>query len=108
MTKAKGECLMQGVGLFNWAEPLIHPKIGELVRIVQSHGVPCDLSSNLNDIRNLAQALAANPRSLRISVSGFTQEVYGRTHRGGDIEVVKNNMRVLAELKASLGSTTSN
>jgi hypothetical protein len=106
MDKAVTECIVSGVGLFNWAEPLLHPRIDELVRIVQRHGVPCFLSSNLNDIRNLEAALEANPTELRISVSGFTQEVYGRTHRGGGIETVKENMKELARLVKTTRTTT--
>jgi organic radical activating enzyme len=106
MAKAITECVVTGVGLFNWAEPLLHPHIGELVRIVQRHGVPCFLSSNLNDIRNLEVALEANPAELRVSVSGFTQEVYGLTHRGGCIETVKENMNQLARILKKTKATT--
>ena len=106
MAKAISECVVTGVGLFNWAEPLLHPKIGELVRIVQHHRVPCLLSANLNDIRNLEAALEANPAELRVSVSGFTQETYGVTHRGGSIETVKENMKELARLLKQTKATT--
>jgi MoaA/NifB/PqqE/SkfB family radical SAM enzyme len=107
MAKATSECHVSGVGLFNWAEPLIQPKIAEIISAVQQYGVPCHLSSNLNDIRNLEAALRVNPAHLRISVSGFTQRVYGQTHRGGDIEVVKENMRRLAELLVETQATTN-
>ncbi len=106
MAKAVSECVITGVGLFNWAEPLLHPRIADLVRIVQRHGVPCHLSSNLNDIRNLEAALEANPAELRVSVSGFTQETYGFTHRGGCIETVKENMQELARLLKKTGAAT--
>jgi hypothetical protein len=48
----------------------------------------------------------ASPDWLRVSVSGFAQEVYSRGHRGGDIEKVKTNMRRLADAKRSTGATT--
>jgi organic radical activating enzyme len=106
MAKAVSECVVACVCLFNWAEPLLHPKIGELIRIVQQHGVPCHLSSNLNDIRNLEAALEANPAEFRVSLSGFTQETYGLTHRGGNIETVKENMNELARLVKKTRATT--
>lgn len=106
MTKADQECQMVGAGLFNWNEPVLHPKLPELIRIVQSHKVPCYLSSNLNHFPNMEAVLEANPHSLRVSNSGFRQEVYGRTHRGGDIERVKANMKALAEAKKKTGATT--
>ncbi|MBI5741574.1 MAG: radical SAM protein [Nitrospirae bacterium] len=97
--KAGSECRIAGIGLFNWAEPMLHPGLPELVRIVQNAGVSCYLSSNLNIMRNADAVMAADPFSFRISASGFTQEVYGRTHRGGDIERVKKHMVELAEAK---------
>jgi MoaA/NifB/PqqE/SkfB family radical SAM enzyme len=106
IAKAKAECAVVGVGLFNWTEPVLHPKLPELIRIVESNGIPCHLSSNLNQMRNIDAILAANPYSFRISASGFTQDVYGYTHRGGDIERVKQHMIELADAKRRLNATT--
>lgn len=97
--KAVSECRVTEIGLFTWAEPLLHPKLAELVRIVQDAGIRCSLSSNLNILPDADAVMAANPFSFRISVSGFTQEVYGCSHRGGDIEKVKKHMVELAEAK---------
>lgn len=84
------------VGLFNWTEPFLHPQLPELIRIVKREGLLCGLSSNLNVLRNVDDLLNAEPDDLRISLSGFTQEVYGRTHVRGDIEKVKQNMENLS------------
>ncbi|MDD2852582.1 MAG: radical SAM protein [Desulfuromonadaceae bacterium] len=99
VTKAAAECQVAGISLFSWGEPLLHPRIHELVRIVQAENINCYLSSNLNILPNADAIMAANPTSFRISASGFTQEVYGFYHRGGDIEKVKMNMVKLAEAK---------
>lgn len=104
--KAASECLVTGVNLFNWSEPLLHPGLPELIRIVQAAGIPCHVSSNLNLLPDAGAIMAANPASFKISVSGFTQEVYGSTHRGGDIELVKMNMHKLAEAKKRSNSAT--
>ena len=40
--------------------------------------------------------MAANPDMLKVLLSGFTQEIYGQTHRKGDIELVKRNMANVA------------
>ncbi len=34
----------------------------------------------------------ANPTNLKVSLSGFTQETYGKTHAGGDLALVKANL----------------
>jgi MoaA/NifB/PqqE/SkfB family radical SAM enzyme len=106
VAKAKSECLVTGIQLFFWAEPLLHAKLPELIRIVQDAGIPCHLSSNLNILPDADGIMAANPASFKISASGFTQEVYGITHRGGDIERVKKNMVELVAAKARNRATT--
>lgn len=104
--KAASECLVTGINLFNWTEPLLHPGLPELIRIVRDAGIPCHVSSNLNLLPDADAIMATNPASFKISVSGFTQEGYGFTHRGGDIEQVKKHMVELAEAKRRNHSTT--
>jgi MoaA/NifB/PqqE/SkfB family radical SAM enzyme len=83
--------------LFNWGEPLLHPEIARLITIGREAGLPVVLSSNLNHKFDFREAIKAGPSEIIISASGFTQEVYGRTHKRGNIEVVKENMRKLRE-----------
>jgi len=104
--KAKSECKVVNFELFNWTEPLLHPKIDQLIDIVQREGIKCDLSSNLNKLPDPDKVMQANPFRFRISCSGFTQDVYGKTHRAGNIEVVKENMRSLAAAKKRKGAST--
>lgn len=104
--KTRSECRVSGISLFNWTEPLLHPGLPELVRIVEGAGIPCHLSSNLNLLPDADAIMAAGPTSFKISVSGFSQEVYGTTHRGGDIELVKKNMARLAEAKKRHNAAT--
>jgi len=94
------------IHLYNWTEPMLHPKIGEFIAEVQAAGINCGLSSNLNIVKNLEKAITANPAFFRISLSGFYQETYKIGHAGGDIEQVKANMILLSELKARLNATT--
>ncbi len=104
--KAKAECGNVNISLFNWTEPFLHPKLAEMIRTVSAYDIPCSLSSNLNIVKDLEGVLAANPKDIRISLSGFTQERYGYTHKRGDIEVVKRNMAKLAEVKEKVGSSS--
>lgn len=97
--KAKSECNILGIGLFNWTEPLLHPRVNDLIRLVRSYGVDCAISSNLNVLRDADGFVEADPTWVRVSVSGFTQEIYERGHRHGHIDRVKENMRVLAEAR---------
>lgn len=106
MRKAVSECEVSTVGLFNWTEPLLHPRLPELVRVVRSYGVPCSISTNLSVNKNFDDLLASNPEAIYVSTSGFTQAIYERTHKGGDIELVKSNMKTLAEANAKCGDKT--
>jgi len=89
------------VGLYNWSEPFLHDKIGELVGIVKKYRMRCVLSSNfsLKMQGNLKAAFENGIDDLIVSVSGFTQETYGKYHIGGNIELVKKNLRYAAELE---------
>lgn len=95
--KARREHGIRGIGLFNWAEPFLHPELPEFVRIVKRQGLYCSVSSNFNLVRNLDELVQAGLDALRISVSGFTQESYKNTHVRGNIERVKQNMRLMSE-----------
>lgn len=106
VAKATSECHVTNFALYNWTEPFIHPYLPEMIRIVKTHGIGCDISTNLNLGKQIGAVVAANPDTIKISVSGFDQETYGVTHRKGDIEVVKTNMKRLADAKISSKSKT--
>jgi len=95
LDKAQRECTVTGVGLFSWTEPLLHPHCALFVTACKLRGIPCHLSTNLNNIRNLDATLRAGPDTLRVSVSGSTNETYQQTHARGDVERVKDNLVLL-------------
>lgn len=97
---------VQDLSLFNWGEPLLHPRIGDLVRITREHGYPCVVSTNLNDATHLEALVQAHPTVLKISVSGFHGATYGRTHAGGDVGRVLRNLALLRGLLQRHGAPT--
>jgi pyruvate-formate lyase-activating enzyme len=102
ITKAKSEFEIKGgIGVFNWTEPLLHPRLNELIEIINNHGVPSAISTNLNvkDSYDFERLLAARPGWMRVSLSGLSQAVYERGHAGGDIELVKRNLVSLARAR---------
>lgn len=104
--KALSECFVGWVDLYAYSEPLLHPRLPELIRVVKSYRLRCGVSTSLNVLREPEALLEAGPDDIAISVSGFYQHNYGITHAGGDIEVVKHNMIVLADAKRRLGGKT--
>jgi pyruvate-formate lyase-activating enzyme len=91
------------VGLYDWGEPILHPEAPNFIRLIHSYGMRALVSSNLNQIKNIDAVVAAGPDVFTISVSGFTQDIYGRTHTGGDVKKVKLNMRTLRALMDAHG-----
>lgn len=77
------------------SEPFLHPNLPECIAAIKSHRLNCEIATNFNHLNRLDEVLAAGADRLLISVSGFTQEVYGKSHIGGDIEKVKTNMLTL-------------
>lgn len=86
-----------GLWLFNWGEPTLHPKLAEFISIAKSHGLRVMLSSNLNTKLDLKEVIRAAPDEIKISLSGFSQEIYGQTHARGKIDIVKNNMKKIRD-----------
>jgi MoaA/NifB/PqqE/SkfB family radical SAM enzyme len=81
------------INLYNWGEPLLHPDLPAMITMLRRAGMRSHLSSNLNIRRGLEEVIAAGPDELKISLSGFSQETYARTHVRGKLDLVTGNMR---------------
>jgi MoaA/NifB/PqqE/SkfB family radical SAM enzyme len=86
------------VDLYNWGEPTLHPHLADIVTELRRRGIGCGLSSNLNVFPGMREVLKAEPDYIRISLSGYYNETYQRTHVNGDVNAVKSNMYRLREL----------
>ena len=95
--KRDGPSLNPQIHLYNWGEPLAHPEVARFVRHALDEGIYCGISSNLNTDRTLRDVAKQGIDFFRVSLSGFYQENYGRTHARGNIERVKANMRKLRD-----------
>jgi MoaA/NifB/PqqE/SkfB family radical SAM enzyme len=80
------------ISLFNWGEPFLNPSLAKMVEFLKNKQIFSVLSSNMSLESNFDGVLKANPDWLRISVSGYYQDVYATTHSGGHIDLVKSNM----------------
>lgn len=87
------------IWLFNWGEPLLHPELPAMIELLNRRALSSFLSSNLNVKQAQLDALiAAGPGTIKISLSGFTESSYARTHTRGRIARVRDNMRHLRRL----------
>lgn len=95
------------VSLFNWSDPFLCRGLAQYTALVRQKGLSCQLSSNLSyrSIPDLIPILQ-NTEELLVSVSGFYQSTYKVNHRSGHVELVKTNLKKIAEAKkAGLIST---
>jgi len=95
------------IGLYNWTEPLLHPRLPEFIEVVKEAGFSCTFSANLNFIKNLENVVKSEPNIIRISLSGFEQKTYEKGHKKGNIETVKQNMKILSEIIKKYQSSTN-
>ena len=101
LNKATKESYPLGVWLYNYTEPFLSPHLPEMVRVVKEFGLPAYISSNFNVSKNMVEVLAEQPDTLIASMSGFTQEVYSKTHTAGDIDKVKANMMLASRVRSN-------
>lgn len=94
------------IWLFNWGEPLLHPKLPQIIDQIRAAGLRSYLSSNLNIHKGLDEVIAANPTDLKISLSGASARTYEKTHVRGKFATVENNMRKIRAALDRHGSTT--
>ncbi len=99
------------IALYSWGEPLIHPDLPEMINIAHEAGLAVALSSNLslagNFHRRLREIVKSGPDYLKISVSGYSQEVYEQTHQGGSVDLVKSNLFLLKHFLDSHSSSST-
>lgn len=86
--------------LHYYNEPTLNPCIANLVRVCHEHGVHCLMSTNGSHWSRLLPVLEQGLTNLIFSVSGWTQVIHERSHKGIKIETVKENMRLASEFVA--------
>jgi MoaA/NifB/PqqE/SkfB family radical SAM enzyme len=96
------------VELYNWGEPFLHPEIFEMIQYASSQKIGVKLSSNLNRFnRDMAVKTVHSGLDLVIvSVDGATQGTYEKYRRGGNLDRVLENVRILVEEKIKAKTRT--
>lgn len=94
------------IRLYNWGEPLLNKELAEMCRLAYERKVSIKISSHLNDLTSeLAEALLrAKVKKIYISADGATPETYAIYRKGGDFEVVIENIRMLVAMKRQMGA----
>jgi MoaA/NifB/PqqE/SkfB family radical SAM enzyme len=96
---------IDGMSAGHWGEPLLNPDLPAMIRYVKSHptamkpGTRVSVNTTLNRLPDPVELMKSGIDSIAISISGMTQEVYCRNHKGGNADTVLENIVRLAEIR---------
>ena len=85
---------------YGYSEPFLYPWLPEIIISAKRRGFVFELSSNFNHMPRLEEVMAAGPSYLLVGFSGWNQDTYAKSHKGGDIEKVRANMIKVAGLRS--------
>lgn len=83
------------IELYNWGEPFLNPEINHILKEVVKRKLKYHLSTNGSKVVEFDDEVIRNMDHLMFSLSGFSQETYGKIH-GFDIEKIKMNILKIA------------
>jgi MoaA/NifB/PqqE/SkfB family radical SAM enzyme len=99
--------LLHIVALFIWGDPLLHPKLPEILKINSDLGIGSYISTNLNiQTERLEEIVKAEPTYIKLSCSGFGKENYEITHAGAKWDLFYKNCVELSRLIKKYDSST--
>lgn len=78
------------VYLYNWGEPFLAPAFNEYLEILREHKLFAAISSNFQKVPEIKPELFPVINEVLFSLSGMSDDTYGRIH-GGPIDVVLRN-----------------
>ncbi len=99
-----GEYLVSA-NLFNWGEPLLHPRIAEITSMFHDARIYTTISSNLSLPRQevLETVCNAGLDYMMVSISGASQAVHEIYHQKANLQTVIENTRSLISYKKARG-----
>jgi radical SAM protein with 4Fe4S-binding SPASM domain len=94
------------VSLWAWGEPLLHPKLQEILRAVRKYNIATLLSTNGQKLNNeqAVDALVQEPPSyLIVAIDGLTDETNSKFRVGAKLAPILSGVRRIAEIKKRRG-----
>jgi len=88
--------------LWGWGEPLLHPRLDQILTIARRHDVATLLSTNgmpLNQPSVREALIESPPTTLIVAIDGITDETNSRYRVGARLEPILSGIRQLADLK---------
>lgn len=85
--------------LYNWGEPLLHPNLKDLLRILKTKNIHFRISTNASKVLKFERGLLTHLDHLTISMPGFSQESYDRIHGFNFNKILLNIDRLLSNFR---------
>jgi len=86
------------VNLYNWGDPLLHPRLGDILDVCHAMRIKPIISTNLSfPLRTVRDVTHHDLELLLVSISGFSESTYSRNHVRGDFPRVRQNLEALAD-----------
>ncbi len=90
------------LGLYNWGEPFLHPRLGELVAITNRFEIPYSFSTNAAIVPDIDRQFVKGLKMIIFSMPGFSQSSYDRIH-GFDFQSICRNIQTIVDRARSAG-----
>ncbi len=94
------------VSMWAWGEPLLHPELQEILRVVRKHNVAILLSTNgqnLNDDRVIEALTREPPTYLIVAIDGLTDKTNSEFRVGAKLAPILEGVQRIAEIKQREG-----
>jgi len=94
---------------YNWGEPLLNKELPFFISRAKKENICTEIHTNLSlriDDKYMEDLLLSGIDIIAASIDGFTSKSYQTYRRGGNIELVKENIRRLALMRDRLGLKT--
>jgi MoaA/NifB/PqqE/SkfB family radical SAM enzyme len=84
------------IGLYNWGEPFLHPKLAELLEVLNHFACRYSFSTNASKVPDIDSSFTRNLDQITFSMSGFSQSSYDRIH-GLQFETITRNIETIVK-----------
>jgi MoaA/NifB/PqqE/SkfB family radical SAM enzyme len=92
------------MGLYNWGEPFLHPRLADLLQVVNGYGFGYGFSTNASKVPAINRDFVRGLKYLVYSMPGFSQGSYDKMH-GFRFEEILKNIRTMTTKARDAGFT---
>lgn len=94
------------IDLLNWGEPLLNEQIFDMIKYAKQYHSDIKIDTNLThlDEDRAERLILSGLDKIIVSLDGLTQETYSMHRRGGNFQVVMNNLKLLLKKRKELKS----